>query len=260
AGVAMQWIREAAVRDGQSSFAEAMAPALAVIDRHLPAATGAERADLLAHQGWATFLLWRDGDRQLAPEDRYREALALDPANPYANAMLAHWVLWQGGEVAEAAALFATATEDDRARDAVRRLQWAAYGNDRSPSAYAELLRLANRMRREGMPVSPEQAQVLWAPYYFSLSASSTAAWPVLLRVLPPDDHRQTLAWAFNDYVAGQDARVQTLRYYQALLDIEAGRVSDGRAALEGLAQEMASDAGTLPDAVRSALRPAPAP
>ncbi|MGE4162481.1 MAG: TIR domain-containing protein [Vicinamibacterales bacterium] len=258
AGVAMRWIREAAVRDGQSTFAEAIAPALAVIDRHLPSATGTERADLLAHQGWATFLLWRDGDRRLAPADRYREALALDPGNPYANAMLAHWLLWQGGGVAEAAALFETASGDDRARDVVRRLQWAAYGNDGSPAAYAELLRLSDRMRREEVPLSAEQAQALWAPYYFSLGGSSTAAWPVLRSALSPDDHATTLAWAFGDYVAGQEARVQTLRFYQALLARDAGRVSEAQAALETLAQEMAADAGTLPDAVRAALRRSP--
>ena len=73
---------------------------------------GSRRADLLAHQGWATFLLSRDGTtaswgRRL----RYREALAIDADNPYANAMLAHWTLWAGDDVDEAARLFGAGCE-----------------------------------------------------------------------------------------------------------------------------------------------------
>src|SRR4051812_2152682 len=61
--VAMEWIRNVRVENGSSSFAEAIKPALSVVDAALPSATGQRRADLLAHTGWATFLLWRDGDR-----------------------------------------------------------------------------------------------------------------------------------------------------------------------------------------------------
>ena len=55
--VAMEWIRGVRVENGTSSFGEAIKPALNVVDAALPSATGSRRADLLAHTGWATFLL-----------------------------------------------------------------------------------------------------------------------------------------------------------------------------------------------------------
>ena len=107
------------------------------------------RADLLAHTGWATFLLWRDGDRRLDPAASYREALSIDPGNPFANAMLAHWTLYRDRDaVADAVTLFDTAVRAGRALETVRTLQWAAYGNSNTPDAEAERVRLANAMRK----------------------------------------------------------------------------------------------------------------
>lgn len=47
--------------------------------------SGARKADLLAHLGWAYFLKQRDGDDSLRPETEYKEALTADADNPYAN-------------------------------------------------------------------------------------------------------------------------------------------------------------------------------
>ncbi len=140
--VAMQWLREVQGDETSKTFGEALKPALAIVDRALPGSSGSRRADLLAHQGWATFLLWRDGDRSLRPQDRYREALAIDADNPYANAMLAHWTLWTGDDVDEAARLFGAALQGQscrggRANAAVggipERLQRPGAGGDHTP-------------------------------------------------------------------------------------------------------------------------------
>ena len=45
----MEWIRNARVESGTASFGESIKPSLAVVDASLPSATGARRADLLAH-------------------------------------------------------------------------------------------------------------------------------------------------------------------------------------------------------------------
>ncbi len=173
--VAMQWLREAQGDDGTRTFGEALKPALAIVDRALPGSSGSRRADLLAHQGWATFLLWRDGDRSLRPQDRYREALAVDAGNPYANAMLAHWTLWTGDDVDEAARLFGAALRGNRAVEAVRTLQWAAYQNDSSVRAQVETIRLADAMRRAKEALTPRQSQTMWGIYYFALPAHRDA-------------------------------------------------------------------------------------
>ena len=195
----MEWIRNVRVENGKSSFGDAIKPALAVVDAALPSATGPRRADLLAHTGWATFLLWRDGDRRLNPADAYREALSIDPGNPFANAMLAHWTLFQDRDaVAAAAQRFDTAVDAGRALDAVRTLQWAAYTNaDSNPEAVAARVRLANAMRVAGARWTCGRRRRCGAPYYFACRRPRERP-RILLDALAPDEHISTLNWAFR--------------------------------------------------------------
>jgi TIR domain-containing protein len=256
--VAMDWIRNVRVENGNSSFGEAIRPALDIVDAALPSATGRRRADLLAHTGWATFLLWRDGDRRLDPAIAYRDALAIDPENPFANAMLAHWTLFQNHDaVTEAARLFDIAVRSGRALDAIRVLQWAAYTNaDSAPEAVAERLRVANAMRVGGEHLDMRQAQALWSPYYFALSPSHERERQALLDALPPADHIATLNWAFADYTAGDEARQKTIRYYMALLHARAGQTDEAATELRTLEQELVKSrsGGSLLDAVHAAV------
>jgi hypothetical protein len=253
--VAMDWIRNVRVESGTSSFGAAIKPAVAVVDASLPSATGARRADLLAHSGWAAFLMWRDGNRKLNPAEWYSEALSVDPGNPYANAMLAHWILFQSEDIPRAVKLFDTAVQAQRASDAVRMLQWAAYGNRRTPEAQVQLVRLADSMRRGNEKLSMAQAQSLWGQYYFATLPSREHERKVLLEALPPDDHISTLGWAFEDYAANDESRRRTIRYYVALLHARAGRLDQAVGELRSLDAEMAKDTGTLRDAVQVALR-----
>ena len=250
----MDWIRNVRVESG-TSFGDAIKPALTVIDAALPSATGARRADLLAHTGWATFLLRRDGDSRLNPADTYQEALKVDPSNPYANAMLAHWVLLQDDDVPRAVKLFETAAQSRRALDAVRVLQWSGYDNTRTAEADAERVRLADTMRRGSETLSATQAQALWAPYYFAMSASRDKERQSLLDALAPDDHISLLNWAFEEYAAKDDSRRKTITYYVALLDAKAGRTDHGLTSLRALNDELARNPGSLRDAVQAALK-----
>jgi hypothetical protein len=253
--VAMDWIRNVRVDSDKSSFGAAIKPAVAVVDASLPSATGAHRADLLAHSGWAAFLMWRDGDRRLNPAEWYSEALSVDPGNPYANAMLAHWILFQSENIPRAVKLFDTAVQARRGIDAVGMLQWAAYGNHRSPEAHVQLVRLADNMRRDGEKLSMAQAQSLWGQYYFATLSSREQERTVLLQALPPDDHISTLGWAFDEYAANDESRRRNIRYYVALLHASAGRLDQAVGELRTLDVEMAKDSGTLRDAVQAALR-----
>lgn len=253
--VAMEWIRSVRVESGKSSFGEAIKPALAVVDASLPTAMGARRADLLAHSGWATFLMWRDGNRRLNPADWYREALSLDPGNPYANAMLGHWVLLQEDDVPRAAALFDTALRSGRAIDAVRILQWGGYSNTRTPEADAERVRLADAMRRGGERLSMGQAQALWGGYFLAMPMGREKERQVLLAAVAPDDHISTMGWAFDEYAAKDESRRLMIRYYVALLHASAGRVDRAAADLRALDRELVQHPGSLQDAVQAALR-----
>jgi hypothetical protein len=253
--VAMTWIRSVRVESGTSTFGESIKLPLAVVDAALPGATGARRADLLAHSGWATFLMWRDGNRRLNPVGWYKDALAVEAQNPYANAMLAHWILLQENDVARAVTLFDTALRAGRAREAVRVLQWAGYSNTRTPAADAELVRLADAMRRAGERLTLRQAQTLWNQYYFAMPAGRQEERQMLLGAVPPDDHIGTLEWAFDEYAAGDDSRRMTIRYYSALLHARAGRGPRAVAELRALDKELTSRPGSLHDAVQAALQ-----
>jgi Tfp pilus assembly protein PilF len=122
--VAFRWLEEASKPAGQpfSSITDVVVP---TFDRALLDANHPRRADILAHLGWATFLKSRDsgsGD----PTPTYRQALAIDPQNPYANVMLAHWLLWNRQPLEAAQPYLAAAVAAVRARPFVRRLQFAA--------------------------------------------------------------------------------------------------------------------------------------
>jgi hypothetical protein len=253
---AMEWLRQAQGDEKTRTFKEALQAPLAIVDAALPGAEGSRRADLLAHQGWATFLLWRDGDRNLRPADRYREALAIDAENPYANAMLAHWTLWTGDDVDEAARLFGVALRTGRAVASVRELQWAAYRNDSSSvRSQVETIRLADAMRQRQERLTSRQAQTMWGLYYFALPAARDDLRVQLLRAVAPDDHLATLRWAFDDFTSGDASRRRTIRYYAALLDAEAGREAKARTDLLALRAELAGSSGSAIEAVEAALR-----
>lgn len=252
--VAMEWIRNVRIESGEGTFGQAIQPALAVIDAAVPSAAGSRRADLLAHSGWAAFLMWRDGDRRLDPAAWYRDALSLDAGNPYANAMLAHWILFQDDELPQAVRLFDTATRAGRALEAVRVLQWAAYANDKTPAADVQVVRLADAMRRNGETLTARQAQTLWAPYYFALAPARRMEREPLLDAVAPDDHISMLRWAFDDGSSQEESRRLAVRYYVALLHAKAGRLPQAREDLRTLQGELAGAPGTLQDAVQASL------
>jgi hypothetical protein len=133
-------------------------PVTPALDRALLTATGPRKADILAHLGWAAFLRVRDGASG-DPEARYKEALAIDPANPFANAMLGHWLMWNGATIDAARDRFNTALKSTGAPHAfARRLQVAALDNRQADD---ELLRVASEMRKGDEPPDPDTARVL---------------------------------------------------------------------------------------------------
>lgn len=253
--VAMEWVRDARLETREATFGETIKPAMAIIDASLADAAGQRRADLLAHSGWAAFLMWRDGNRQLNPSEWYQQALAVEPDNPYANAMLAHWILFREGDLPRAVTLFDSALRSQRDVANVRALQWAALGNHRTPQADAERVRVADAMRRESQPLLERQVSALWSPYYFATLTGRDELRRMLLAAIPPDDHISTLRWAFKEYAANDESRQRTIRYYVALLDASAGRTSEAIQELRHLNKEVAGDAGSFRDAVRAALR-----
>jgi hypothetical protein len=256
--VAMQSIRELSVGEGQT-FTDAMKKPLAVLDQATPFATGQRQADLLAHQGWATFLRRRDGDRRIDPEEMYRKAIAVDRTNPFANAMLGHWLLWERGDARDlerARPLFRVAADAGRATEFVRNLQLSALKNHHTPASTLEAIRVLDEMRRRGEPLASRDASDVWATYYFALGDNGDVDTADIVAVLPPTEHLLTLQWAFDGFTQGDTARRRQFRYYIARLQAAAGRTKEAREGLRALKAEFGpTSSGTLPDAVDKALK-----
>lgn len=209
--VGFAWLRDARPGPGQpfSRITDAVTPAL---DRSLLDPGHPRRADVLAHLGWATFLRRREtGTGNPAPH--YRQALAIDSANVYANTLLAHWMLWDGGDVAEARRHFDAALSRGRERPFVRTFQLAALRN-RGDEAEAELIRVAASMRVGNETPDPSSARAVHMafvrrygprPSASPVSGMSTAdllatyEWVIALPgVSEPDETRATVRAALR--------------------------------------------------------------
>ena len=253
--VAMQWIRNLKVGEGQT-FTEAMTRPLAVLDRAAPFASGPRQGDLLAHIGWAMFLRWRDSNGNPTPVDAYKRALAADSVNPFANAMLGHWILsWDRDPkpTDRARPYFRVAADAGRDTGEVRRLQLAALKNDGSVESRLETVRVLNEMRVRSEP-RPPSVNDAWSIYYFALNGQASLTVAELMQVVPPGEHLQTYRWAFEDYAERDESSRRQFRFYVARLRAEAGELAPATDSMRVLRRELGESSGMLRDAVDAAL------
>jgi hypothetical protein len=160
--LAMQWLREAArtVPEGHHA-SEVSDQVIAVLSNAASQATGERKADLQAHIGWAYELKVMDGAQGLQVEQFYRDALALDPTNPYANVFSALPVVEQTSAseegIAKAKQHYTAALSSGRAQGELRRWirdqelgsvrTWLSY-----PAAAAFFWQTVDAMRQAGEP------------------------------------------------------------------------------------------------------------
>lgn len=229
--IGFAWLEDSHPGPGQpfSVITDAVTP---VLDRALLNAQGKQRADILAHLGWATFLRTRNGASG-DPDARYQEALAADPGNAFANAMLGHWLMWNGGNVDASRARFDTAlAAGGKARTFVRRLQLASLINKLGDED-VELLRVANDMRQRAEPIDANVAdKVYWT---YSLRWGPRAGPP---STPPPSvsaaDLETTFEWILTKSASGERTPEVTT-YVRAMLQEAAGERAAALATLRGL-------------------------
>ena len=213
----------------QPGYVEAVKGAVALVDDALTSATGPRRADLLAHSGWATYMLWTYGQASGVwgpagtprpdPRPRYREALAIEPENPFANAMLAHQAFRVERDLPGAQRLFGTALRTRREVGFVRQMQWLTFGTDGQQREDRELIRVADDMRRHGERVSRAQAMSLQVAYRSVASGPNERRRQQLLDVLSRDEHMATVRWVFDDLPADDESLRQTISFVAGLIE-----------------------------------------
>jgi hypothetical protein len=250
----MAWLENTRMKEGES-FKQIAATVEPVLDRGLASAAAERKADLLAHLGWAAFLRSREqGTNSDVIEQLYRKALAVDPANPYANAMLGHWIMWNAHDLDAARPYFAKAADSGRAAGLARHLQLAALRNDHGAEAELEQVRVANELRKADQLMQPADRSEIWNVYYsFFHDDVGEHAIQRLLGVIPPEEHLLTFHWLFDR--AGFDEGKELTRIcYVGLLQEAAGRRKEALQTLEGLRQKLADSKGSLSDRVQAAI------
>jgi hypothetical protein len=196
--LAREWLENVHVRlsEGQT-FSNIVDKLVSVLSRGATSASGARKADLLAHVGWANFLRWRDGHLDLNPEQQYRQALEIDPANPYAHAHWGHWKLWQREKLEDTRQHFSTAIASGRARDYVRRIQLAALKNF-GEEGDSEFLTVVNDMRKNNEKIDTWIRNYLDSIYYFACSGRYDAKlFTKLLAAVPATEQLATFQALF---------------------------------------------------------------
>ena len=251
----MAWLDNIRIGEGET-FTSIAAMVEPVLYRGQSSAGPQRQADLLAHLGWAAFLRSREqGTNPDVIERAYRKAIVADPTNPYANAMLGHWIVWHARDLDAARPYFATAVASGRAPGFVRGLQLAALGNASSAEVELEQIRVANEMRKSGQAVPGANQSRLWDVYH-SFFRADTGEYGIghILSVVPPEEHLLTFHWLFDR--AGFDGGKELMRIcYVGLLLEAAGRRGEALGTFEGLEQKLEGSYGSTRDRVQSAIR-----
>ncbi len=218
AEVAMHWIRDLHVPEPQK-FSDVVNPLLPVFYQTVQRRQEShkvEAADALAHLGWANFLKYRDGVRNLEIEGQYRAALQLDPDNPFAHAMWGHWLIVDGNHLAEAQTQFTAALQSGRERPFVRMLQLAALQWDKTDKNTIELIRVCNEMRKNNESLAQEERSRLLSHIYFM---SRDTVFAKLDEILPADEHLATVQWLARGLDPSTDTKLILARLSEAAGD-----------------------------------------
>jgi tetratricopeptide (TPR) repeat protein len=225
--LAMQWLRNASslqLPGGLKAIADKVGP---VLSRGATGANTQRSADLLAHMGWADFLRLRGGMSGLDPAQYYRRALAIDPDNVFAHALLGFDILVRGSRsLAEAKQHFDSALKSGRELEYARRIQIAGLLFYSNPEQEIECVRVANdiRSRREALPTDVFESRnlsTLWEIYYRRLARGEQKA--QFLAALPPADHLATFAWLYASVPEAGDFRTLGWHYMLGQLQENAG-------------------------------------
>jgi tetratricopeptide (TPR) repeat protein len=225
--VAMAWIEE--IRIPRHGLDEVAPQARAVFDRLTPilegglsTAKGYRAADVVAHLGWLNFLKWNITKQSGIMESHFREALRMDPDNVFANAMLGEWLLLPPANLTEAKTHFATALNSGKARSFVRGCQLEGMIYNDEPGVRAELIRVANEMRKNNDPMSDSDKGRIHS--YFSTTVGTDAELREVVSAVPADEVWATYEWVSPPLAQASDFDKMERRFIQANIDEVSGK------------------------------------
>jgi tetratricopeptide (TPR) repeat protein len=256
---AMNWVENFHVlaREDQNA-ADLAAPALdqvmAILDAGLTRSKGSLAADVQAHIGWAHWLNQHIAEREFgsAAEQNFRAALAADPTNVYANAMLGNWMLQNNEDFDKALQHLNTALATGKARPFVRSLQLGGLLYLDQKGARAELVKAANDMRKSGEPLGEEQRRRILS-FCFNSVIIDYGELTESLSAVPPDETWQTYLWLDN-LPEGATGQTKVHTFLSANLLELSGKKKESLEKYRLLQQQLQSQPGSLKNSVDAAI------
>jgi tetratricopeptide (TPR) repeat protein len=249
------------VPEGQSATeppSRALDEMMSILESGLTRSKAARAADVQAHLGWVHWLNQHIAESEFGPaaERNLRSALAADPTNVYANAMLGNWMLQNGGSFSEAVLHFDTAVATGKERAFVRRFQIGGLTGFNGPGVRGELMKVANAMRLDDEPLQPNQRH-----HIFDVCCNATmtehAELVESLSAVPASDAWQTYLWLDSSAGGGSSDVLQGLThdFIQANLAEISGQRAQALRQYRTLQQKLRSYAGAaMGDAVDAAI------
>ena len=260
---AMLWIEDFHVylKEGKDDPGPAVASQLdhiiAIFDAALARVKGTQAADVQAHLGWAHWLNQHFASREFGPaaEKNLRAALATDPDNVYANAMLGNWLLQNGGELNEALAHFHTAVATGKQRALVRTMQIGGLLSTESSRSNLELIRAANEMRKNNEPLDQHSKTRILDHCLHPLDDRDRLV--ESLSAVPPDEADQTFQWLDDRPREGDDAKYHAIvcEYVRANLLEMSGKRADALAKFQSLQSALKGGSYALATPVDDAVK-----
>jgi len=232
---------------------------VAILDAALARTHGSAAADVQAHLGWAHWLNQHIAEREFPPnamaERNYRAALATDPSNVYANAMLGNWLALNGESLTEAVQHFNSAVATGKARAFVRSLQLAGLRDRDEPGARTALVRALNEMRKNGEPLAAEDKQRIMG-FCCDPSVTDHGELTESLSAVPADDVWQTYLWLDDQQNAGEDVKNRDLihKFIAANIAEISGDKQKSLDEYRALQEGLKSRNSTLTDSVDQAI------
>ncbi len=258
----MLWVEDFHILAGEGqNAADLAAPELdeifAVLDAGLARTKGSQAADVQAHLGWAHWLNQHIAEREFgtAAEQNLRAALATDPLNVYANAMLGNWMLQNGGDFTQAIRYLHIAVSSGKARPYVRELQLGGLIYLDKPGARAELIKVAHDMRKSGESLDEGDKRRILS-FCFDPIVTDHGELVESLSAVPADEAWNTYLWLDDTPKEGWDEKAQLMvrDFIQANLLEISGQRQESLAKYRSLLQEMGNSGNTMETAVRAAI------
>jgi|CZKL01.1.fsa_nt_gi tetratricopeptide (TPR) repeat protein len=255
---AMVWIEDFhfTFREGQDSAAiaaTALDQITPILDAGLTRSKGSQGADIQAHLGEAHWFNQKMAHREFGAtaEQDFHAALVLDPSNVYANAMLANWMLLNGGTVSDAMRLFDTAVATGRDRTFVRNLEFGSLTYLDKPGSRAAQIRIANDVRTSGEPLNAGYRSRILS-FCFNSILTDHGELAESLSAVPPDEAWKTYLWLSPE----PSEKPQSLEpdFVEASLLEISGKKTEALAKFKALQHQLPNDGTTMKHQVDAAI------